>query len=198
MRELRPLPVSQTARHQARPAVSSPGPICQERVESACKAPLIEGLTLPYNQDIPAECMQRPLCPCISLNIATKFVGPVRGARLRRGGSATARMSVPKAAVYENNFAKSGEHQIGASRQIAPVQSKTEAQAMDNSSDCHFRTRVFAPDSTHETRTSRINTLHLRKPASKHLLYRVSHRLINPLYTDENCTNLDLFQLQSH
>ena len=50
---------------------------------------------------------------------------------------------MPEATMHENDFAKSGEHDVGGARQVRPMKPITVAEGVQTFSYCQFRAGVF-------------------------------------------------------
>jgi hypothetical protein len=58
-------------------------------------------------------------------------------------------MAVPKTAVDENYGPKFWQHNVGAARQIRPMDPKAVASPMEGLSDANLRNGVLRPDTRH-------------------------------------------------
>jgi hypothetical protein len=105
--------------------------------------------TLPDYENSPAEVPQAAAVGGVARLVAVQFglpVGPIGTGPVLAGA---ARVSVPKAAVHEDDAAAGGENQIGTARQVAAMESVAETQAVDHTADSHFGLGVFAPNAAH-------------------------------------------------
>jgi hypothetical protein len=59
-------------------------------------------------------------------------------------------MSVPEAAMYEDDFAMTGENNVRATGKIFAVKSKAVATLMQNGTHSKLSMSVFAADATHK------------------------------------------------
>ena len=74
-------------------------------------------VAFPHGQNPPATALECGCNPLVSINIASKFCCPEIRTRCGCGSEATIGMSVPKAAVDEDDRLEAREDQIGLSRQ---------------------------------------------------------------------------------
>lgn len=58
-------------------------------------------------------------------------------------------MPMPKATMYENNFAAARKHQVRLSGKISPVKPETESHAMNQPAHQQLRLHPFASDPLH-------------------------------------------------
>jgi len=96
---------------------------------SACHIRVLAGCAFPDDGYPPAVPQQTGDCGDISFVIPLEFVIPESGSSLRQTEVRTARMSVPEAAVHENNGVPLGEHQIRPAGQVLSVQLVPESGA---------------------------------------------------------------------
>ncbi len=78
---------------------------------------------------------------------------------------------MPKTAVYEDDFTMSRQHQVGLTREIFAVESKTIAERVDNLANYYFRLSVLTSNARHDHATFGW-TKYIR-----HLILRVSESL---------------------
>ena len=81
------------------------------------------GLTLPYNQDMPAVLSELLLYISVALNGAHKLVLPEIDSGLRHTSAWTARVAVPIAAMDEDRLASLPESNVWLSRHVGNVYS---------------------------------------------------------------------------
>lgn len=63
-------------------------------------------------------------------------------------------MHVPKASVYENNFAMRAEYEVGFAGQVFAMQAVAIAEGMNDPADNEFRRRIFRPYRRHVSRAA--------------------------------------------
>lgn len=66
------------------------------------------------------------------------------------GRASAAFVTVPEAAMDEDDHSPRGEYDVRATREIAPVQPEPVAQTMKQAPHGQFRLRVLASDAAHE------------------------------------------------
>jgi hypothetical protein len=82
----------------------------KKSIEPAQKLGSLFGLTLPNDQYPPSEYSQLSLRAVVSPSILRKFTSPEGTIRLRLVCVAASGVLMPKAAMYEYDFLKTGEH----------------------------------------------------------------------------------------
>jgi hypothetical protein len=83
---------------------------------------LVACFAFPYNQDMPSELLQFAYISFIAFDIASQLSIPEVRPCFRQRRVGTARVVMPKAAVYKNYGFESGQHNIRIARQILTVQ----------------------------------------------------------------------------
>ena len=96
----------------------------------------------------PARLVQRGVGGTVTCDRCADFPAPevLTG---RRPAEQIAVMTVPETAVYKNDSAVSGEHEVRAAGEVAAVQTVTEAQRMKSAPQHEFGFRVAAADRRH-------------------------------------------------
>ena len=118
-----------------------------ERIEGA-------SFTFPDHARLPttsAEFGQNSVVPC---PVSREFLAPVVNAG---GGRVTpaAVVTVPKAAMHEDNLASGSEDEIGTARQVLAVEAIAVAETMEQPPDDHLRAGVPLSDGGHDLRADR-------------------------------------------
>jgi hypothetical protein len=88
---------------------------------------LIAQLTLPQNQYGPAKLTEAAPMALISPAVTCNLLAPVLSISLGQARPTTTGMTVPKAAMYEDDFPTPREHEVRRSRQIFAVETKAIA-----------------------------------------------------------------------
>lgn len=75
----------------------------------------VEGLTLPYHQNIPTACSQQTLVACIPFDVFLEFTSPIGSTSLWRRRSIAASMPMPEAPVNKDGLPQSRKDQVWCS-----------------------------------------------------------------------------------
>ncbi len=111
-------------------------------------------LALPYHQKMPAHATKFPLVAKIALTIPVELRAPKHDPGFGCSCEAAARMSVPKAAMDEDDATTAREHEIRPSRQALAVKAVSIAKPVDLSADGHLGARVATADARHDFRSA--------------------------------------------
>jgi len=125
----------------------------QEAANSLDQSVWPEKFAFPDHQLCPARPGQQPAGLSVARHVPPALRAPVLAVVHGRTLPATARMNVPKAAMYVDDLAQTRQHDVGRSRQVAAVQPKSKTQPMHESSHGKFRGRVPRLHCCHRART---------------------------------------------
>lgn len=100
------------------------------------------GLTRPYRNRFPSLCPESVSCEHIALDVAFHLQPPEFAVGFGQFSPVT-RVSVPKTAVDKNCDAVLRKHNIGGSRQISSVQSKSVTETVEKRSNQDFLSRIL-------------------------------------------------------
>lgn len=104
---------------------------------------------LPQHNHLPPQFPQPILILPVSFNRSSKFGQPMLRPGGGGGGSWASRMAVPKASMDENHCGIFGQDDIGAARQIFPVQPEPETHSMKQRPNPDFRPGIPGPHPPH-------------------------------------------------
>lgn len=121
--------------------------------ESSRDARRVRELALPHHQDAPAPATQLALHTYIPNSVARELGLPERSVGPWVVGQFAPAVSVPKAAVDEDDLPKAGERQIRHARKIASVEAESKAESMCQSTHYKLGVRILATDTGHQGRT---------------------------------------------
>jgi hypothetical protein len=98
-------------------------------------------LTLPHDENAPAQATQRALHAAIARGVAVDLGDPVCAVG---GGNAApaAGVAMPEAAAYEEGFLEAGEYEIGRAGQGGIVEARTVPQGLNDAPDDQLGGRV--------------------------------------------------------
>lgn len=83
--------------------------------------------------------------------IAFEFFLPPLAFRFRNAGVIAVPVQMPEAAVDKNANTVAWQNDVGAPRQITPVETKTVAHGMEKAAHNEFRLCIFATNAGHQT-----------------------------------------------
>lgn len=95
--------------------------------------------------------------PCIADHITLELVEPEWPSGGRRARRATIRMPVPEATMNEDHRSSRRKDDVGFSRQVLSMQSKSISRSMKRRADLQLGCRVLAFDAAHDLATARID-----------------------------------------
>ena len=105
--------------------------------------------TLPDDDGVPAKALKFPDVIRVAFLVAADFLRPEVGIGLRNRGVAAERMTVPEAAVDEDDRVIFPEDDVRASRQVLAVQGIAEPVRMQKPAYKHLGARIDAPNPRH-------------------------------------------------
>lgn len=88
------------------------------------------GFAFPYNAYAPTSPTEQPLVCFVSRHVAREFIFPESAVTLWLVGNLAILVRVPKAAMHEDKFSSRWEDDVGRSSQIAAMETKSIAEAM--------------------------------------------------------------------
>jgi hypothetical protein len=122
-------------------------------------------LALPDEGYVPTKLLEPTLGGQIARLVSLKLRNPVLGPGLWLPRESAALVLMPEASMNENGQATPGQNDIRRSRQVAPMQTKSEAQAVKSLAHTYFRSGIFSPDTGHvRAALGRIQTVVHRWP----------------------------------
>ena len=111
----------------------------KESYELGTKLFQISCLTLPHDENTPAEPPQLPDLTSVPCDVSLTLGFPELHTSCRLHSAVAAAMHVPEASMHEDYFVVPGKDQIRSAREVSAVQTKTKSERMDESPDQHFR-----------------------------------------------------------
>lgn len=106
--------------------------------------------TLPHYHYRPTHFAEIALDPAIPVHICTEFLLPKSGICRGGRGEATIFVTVPEAAVDENDLAARREDQIGLAGKVFGVQTEAVTHPVDEAANRKFRPCVSRPHRSHD------------------------------------------------
>jgi hypothetical protein len=111
-------------------------------------------LALPDREHPPTQTLKGAPIALIAIDVVGEFPEPEPNIGLRRVAVAAPLVSMPEAAVYEDNGPVFGKYNIRLSRKACAVKSESQALTMKPPTDNAFGDCVSAPDAGHHAAAS--------------------------------------------
>ena len=124
----------------------------EEANEAAPKRLRIVGFTLPNDADVPPSGLEVDQIPGVSRLVRADLLAPIVYAAGWKPAVATF-VSVPKAAVNENDLAPGPEDEVGTPGQVAAMERVPVSHTMQQPPDGHFGAGVPLSDRGHDPRS---------------------------------------------
>src|SRR5216684_2697507 len=109
-------------------------------------------LAFPNRQRLPPLARKLPFISFVPSLVSFELWLPKIQTGFRHPGESAASVTVPEAAMHENNLAPRSENEVGAARQILLVKPVAIAQREDQSADQHLGARVPGSHARHDLR----------------------------------------------
>ena len=107
------------------------------------------GFALPDDQDIPSTPGKLLLHVAIALHSSRELVLPEIDASLRHTSARTARVAVPKAAMYEDSFASMLKCNVWLSGHVGDIYPIAVPETPQGASNSKFGSRIMGPNEGH-------------------------------------------------
>ncbi len=121
-----------------------------EQRQSACEFFRLLGLAFPNREDAPTETAEGGGVAFVAGCVAFEFFSPPSRPCLGNSGVFALTVKMPEAAVDKNTDAVAWQNDIGAPRQITPVETKTIAHGVEQTADDKFRLGILAANEGHQ------------------------------------------------
>jgi hypothetical protein len=106
----------------------------------------------PEDEDAPSGTAQSGAVAAIAGDVAGALGGPEIGAGGGDNRSIFATVTVPEAAVHEDDGAEPGQHDVRASGEVFAMQAEAVAEGVEGGADTHFGLRIGGADGRHVAR----------------------------------------------
>jgi hypothetical protein len=117
--------------------------------QAACQTVGGSQFTLPYNKNMPAESAQLSTDLLIPFHVLLKFALPETRTRFRRVCKPAPWMTMPEAAVHEDDCSVTCQHNIRTTRKVTPVETKAEAKPVQERTNGSLGDCVPVTDAGH-------------------------------------------------
>lgn len=110
----------------------------------------LHGLAFPDGEDAPTKAAEGGGVAFVAGCVAFKFLSPPGALGLWDAGGFAVPVKMPEAAVDKNTDAVACQNDVGAPRQITPVETKTIAHGVEQAADDKFRLGILAANAGHQ------------------------------------------------